>query len=97
MKARIVTAVRTVMVVPIREFDFRPWIDAILDVGVARRPTPTIGPFLTPMPAFTTPQWSRIKALVITRSSTSGAVADHLAAEADLVAVDGQIALDLQQ
>ncbi len=62
-------------------------------------------PSRMPMSAFTMPQWSMIRALVITRSSApccargAGALAhavadDFAAAERDLVAVDGEVVLD---
>ena len=72
--------------------------------GLPALPMPTMRPSLMPMSALTMPQWSTISALVMTVSTTSAcaalalahAVADDLAAaELHLLAVDGAVALDL--
>ena len=66
-----------------------------------------ISPSLMPTSAFTIPQWSRMTALVMTVSTAPRArvvcalphaVADHLAAaELHLLAIGGEILLDLDE
>ena len=72
--------------------------------GLPALPMPAMRPSLRPMSALTMPQWSTISALVMTVSAQSfaralalaHAVADHLAAaELHLLAVDREVALDL--
>ena len=73
--------------------------------GLPALPMAAMRPSLMPTSALTMPQWSRISALVMTVSTAPGAigdcalahaVADHLAAaELHLLAVDGEVLLDL--
>ena len=75
--------------------------------GLPALPMPTIRPSRTPTSAFTTPQWSRINAPVMTRSGVPSArvrgrlahrLADHLAAtEHGFLTAGAQVALDLDQ
>ena len=79
--------------------------DARLDVGIAGLADRGDAPSFRPISALTMPQWSRISALVMTVSTApcllviwrlAHAVADHLAAaEFHLLAIDGEILLDL--
>ena len=72
--------------------------DARLDTGFPALPTPAMRPSLMPMSALTMPQWSRISALVITRSTRIGVRSrwpwpmpsriDLAAAEFDFLAID---------